>query len=240
MRCGVCGSGFSKISATHFGCSVARNKGEAVCGNRATIRRDKLERTVLGGLRNRLMDPAVYKAFADAFVSEWNRQVAAASGEAAKVGSELVRISGQIERLVDAVADGDVTGASIRARLETLEKRKEELTAALSEPAPVRPHLHPNLAEVYRQEIASLTEALDAEDATGAREMVRGLIESITIHAPAPDANSGRRVELRGKLAAMLALGRGGVGVPGLLAVQMEMVAGTYNHRELTLPVVLC
>jgi site-specific DNA recombinase len=29
MRCGVCGGGFSKISAAHFGCSTARNKGPA-------------------------------------------------------------------------------------------------------------------------------------------------------------------------------------------------------------------
>ncbi len=33
MRCGVCGGGFSKISAAHFGCSTSRNKGETVCGN---------------------------------------------------------------------------------------------------------------------------------------------------------------------------------------------------------------
>ena len=224
MRCGVCGSGFSKISAMHFGCSGARNKGEAVCVNRATIRCDKLERTVLDGLRNRLMDPAVYKTFAEAFVSEWNRQIAAVSGEGAKVRSELNRISSQIERLIDAVADGDVTGASIRARLEALEKRKAELAAELSTPAPTRPRLHPNLAEVYRQEIVSLADALDAEDAIGARDMVRGLIDSITINAPEPEGDAGRRVELRGKLAAMLALGRG---VSGVLAVQMEMVAGT-------------
>ena len=29
MRCGVCGGGFSKISAAHFGCSTARNKGDS-------------------------------------------------------------------------------------------------------------------------------------------------------------------------------------------------------------------
>lgn len=38
MRCGACGGGFAKISAHHFGCSTARNKG--TCGNLPTIRRD--------------------------------------------------------------------------------------------------------------------------------------------------------------------------------------------------------
>ena len=73
MRCGVCGGGFSKISEAHFGCSTARNKGETVCGNRLTIRRDALEATVMEGLRSRLMDPALFKVFAEEFAAEWNR-----------------------------------------------------------------------------------------------------------------------------------------------------------------------
>jgi site-specific DNA recombinase len=227
MRCGVCGAGFSKISASHFGCSGARNKGETVCTNRATIRCDILETTVLDGLRSRLMDPTVYKAFADAFVAEWNRQVAQDASASEGHRLELARVATQLERLVDAIADGGVAMATVRERLAKLEARKTELRASLAAPAASPPRLHPNLAKVYRQEIASLTEALEGEDALDAREAVRSLIESITIHAVEPTSDGKRRVELRGALAAMLALGRGGSAVPGLLAVQMEMVAGT-------------
>lgn len=53
-RCGCCGGGFSMISKTLLGCSTARNKG--TCDNRMTIRRDVLEKSVLNGLRTRLMD----------------------------------------------------------------------------------------------------------------------------------------------------------------------------------------
>ena len=60
MRCAVCGGGFSKISATHVGCSTARNKDPTVCANRLTVRRDILEDTVLSALRERLMDPEVF------------------------------------------------------------------------------------------------------------------------------------------------------------------------------------
>ena len=73
MRCGVCGGGFSKISSAHFGCSAARNKGPTVCANLRTIRRDELENTVLDALRERLMDPELFKEFARSFVAEWNR-----------------------------------------------------------------------------------------------------------------------------------------------------------------------
>jgi hypothetical protein len=80
MRCGLCGGGFSKISEAHFGCSTARNKGETVCGNRLTIRRDALEATVMEGLGSRLMDPDLFKVFADEFTAEWNRLQAEAGG----------------------------------------------------------------------------------------------------------------------------------------------------------------
>jgi site-specific DNA recombinase len=64
-RCGVCGGGFSMISAGHTGCSTARNKG--TCSNRMAIKRADLEDRVLGALKNKLMDPALFREFCDEF-----------------------------------------------------------------------------------------------------------------------------------------------------------------------------
>ncbi len=61
LKCGVCGDGFSKVSEKHYGCSAARNKG--ACGNRLTVRQDKLEGLVLSALQERLMDPALCEEF---------------------------------------------------------------------------------------------------------------------------------------------------------------------------------
>ena len=62
------------------------------------------------------------------------------------------------------------------------------------------PRLHPNVAAVYREKIAKLREALNAEDTrTEAAEMIRGLIEEIRL---VPE--EGRlRIELSGELAAL-------------------------------------
>ena len=57
MRCGVCGGGYTKISANLFGCAAARNKG--TCDNRLNIRTDALEDIVCVGLKQRLMDPDI-------------------------------------------------------------------------------------------------------------------------------------------------------------------------------------
>ena len=63
LTCEACGGGFSKISATHYGCSTARNKG--TCANRLRIAQNELEDMVLGALQLRLMDPELLKKFCE-------------------------------------------------------------------------------------------------------------------------------------------------------------------------------
>ena len=61
------------MSANHFGCSTARNKGPAACTNLLTIRGNVLEAEVLDGLATRLMDPDLFKVFVSEFTAEWNK-----------------------------------------------------------------------------------------------------------------------------------------------------------------------
>jgi hypothetical protein len=225
MRCGICGGGFSKISAAHFGCSTARNKGETVCGNRLSIRRDALEATVMDGLRNQLMDPDL-KVFAQEFAAEWNRLQAEAGANISRVRIERERVCRQIDRLVDALADGE-PAARLTGKLQELESRRFELESELATTALPAPRLHPNIAEVYRRKVEELHHALRQEDSGPARELVRGLVEAIVL---LPE--DGRlRVEVRGELAAILRLSgcaneKAPAGRPELLAEQIKVVAG--------------
>ena len=64
----VAACGFSKISAFHYGCSTARNKG--TCDNLLTVRREELEAKVLDGLRDQLMHPELVTTFIDGYGSK--------------------------------------------------------------------------------------------------------------------------------------------------------------------------
>ena len=142
MRCGVCGGGFSKISQEHFGCSTARNKGPTACTNRRAIRRDALENTVLSALRERLMDPDLYKVFAEVFTAEWNACQGNRAAEQAARAASLKRVQQQIERVVDAIADGTPM-AAVRERLTKLDQRRLALEAEIATAAAPAPRLHP-------------------------------------------------------------------------------------------------
>lgn len=180
MRCGNCGGGYSKCGAERFGCSAANNKGSTACTNRLTIRRDVLEDTVLSALRERLMDPEVFKEYVAGFTATWNRLQAEASAGLSAKRQELSRVEQQIGRAVDAILEGTAP-AALRERLSSLEGRKGELERELATTEAPAPRLHPNLAELYRKRVAELSEALSSDDGAEARELVRGLVEEIRL-----------------------------------------------------------
>src|SRR6516162_7426178 len=187
----------------------------------------------MDGLRSRLMDPDLFKVFAQDFAAEWNRLQADAQSTLDRVRSEHQRVCRQIDRLVDALADG-VSAARLRGRLSELERRRLELERELETAKAPAPRLHPNIAEVNRRKVEELHEALKAEDAGPARELVRGLVEAIVL---TPE-NGRLKVEVRGELAAILRLSglaneKASAGGPELLAEQIKLVAGARYQRYL-------
>ena len=65
------------------------------------------------------------------------------------------------------------------------------------------PRLHPNIADVYRQKVANLSDALnDERTCLGAAECIRELIQEIRL---VPE-NGKLRIELYGELAALINL----------------------------------
>jgi DNA invertase Pin-like site-specific DNA recombinase len=232
LQCGVCGGGMSVISASHVGCSTARNKGP--CANRKTIARADLERRILGALSGRLMDPELFEVFCEEFTAETNRLRAAAGQAIAERARELAKVTRDLDRLVQAILDG-APAATVKDRMAELEARKARLEAAQAREETPPPTLHPRMAEVYRAKASDLAAALSAPEArTGAAEILRGLIEAVVL---TPEAE-GYAIELRGDLAGILALAAAGndrtAGAFGPTAVsQVSLVAGARSGHDL-------
>jgi site-specific DNA recombinase len=74
LRCGICGGGVVTWNRVRIGCAAPRNKGAAVCDNLRNVRRDRLEATVLDGLRHHLMDPALMEVFCGEYTRHTNRR----------------------------------------------------------------------------------------------------------------------------------------------------------------------
>jgi DNA invertase Pin-like site-specific DNA recombinase len=229
LKCGVCGGGFSKISAHHYGCSTARNKG--TCSNLLTIRRDDLETTVLTGLRDQLMHPDCVKEFITEFHKEMNRLAAAQDTDQDRLTRDLAKTKRGLQNFIDAIKDG-IPGAAVKDEMIVLEKRRQELLHKLEHAPAPQPRLHRSLARLYRDKVDRLARALNEETTrTEAAEAIRALIEKICL-VP----NDGTlRIELFGELAALINLANGNTRSKENGA-QVTSVAGARKHLHRTNP----
>ena len=229
MKTSGAGGRYSKISASLFGCSTARNKG--TCANRLNIRRDVLEATILNGLKQHLMAPELVKEFAEAFIREANRLRGEERHTLAKLQSELTRCESRLKRIVAAIADGAPL-RTLRGELEELESRREHLERDIQTAPEQRPLFHPNLAEMYRKKLAELESLLSGETAVPeAIDQIRSLVEEIVVTPKSGEL----RIDLKCDLAAILSIANNKKpaeeNLDGLLA-QVKLVAGTRTQRE--------
>ncbi|MCB9978538.1 MAG: recombinase family protein [Rhodospirillales bacterium] len=201
VKCGCCGGGMSKMSNDHLGCSTARNQG--ICDNLLTIRRDRLEETVLKALKTHLMDPDLCQAFCDAYTKHLNRLRMEHNAKLAGYRAEQAKLIRRSKQMVDAVAEGFRT-PSLKKEMEENDARQQELEFLLSEQKESPVLVHPNMGLRYRQEIQRLIKLLRTpahrQEATG---MIRGLIDKIVL-TPKADGSKEMAIDLHGDLAGIL------------------------------------
>ena len=207
--------------------SAARNRG--TCANKKTIARKDVESRVLNGLQTRLMHPDLIQGYITTGQQAERRETLAARGEQER---RLAKVLRNIENIVTAITEG-MFHPSMKAKMDALEAERlglEAKLAALPEPEPVA--IHPGLPETYARKMADLAAALnDPEARPEAADLLRGLIESVTL-TPDADAPNGHLIELRGELGAILSLCDGGLGTNanarrgGAGVRQVTMVAG--------------
>ena len=200
LKCGVCNGNYTKISQNLFGCATARNKG--TCDNRLNIRTDAVEASILAGLKDHLMDPNLFKAFATEFIAEANRIRMEETADVDAARRDLGRVTQQIDKLVMAIADG-ADALPPNAKIKELEARQSQLRNRLADATDTEPFIHPNLAEIYRAKVANLSSLLeDPQHKAEAFDIIRGLIDQVRL---VPE-NGELRIDLRGELAGILSL----------------------------------
>ena len=203
LTCGCCGGGYTVVGKSHYGCANARNKG--TCDNRLTIRREDLENRILTGLKDQLLHPDLIAEFVSAYREEFNRLSAHATKGKAKAERDLAKVIRQIDRIVEAIAEGMFHDA-MKAKMDDLETRRAVLEADLVDASTELPVLlHPGLSEIYRGHVADLASALnDPEMKAESTSIIRGLLSEVRL---IPEGD-GLAIELVGELAGLLALGQ--------------------------------
>ncbi|MBD9522782.1 recombinase family protein [Ensifer sp. ENS02] len=185
IYCGCCGGSYSIRGADRFACSNHVNRRS--CPNGHGIQRKALERRVLIGVKDRLMEQGALAEALRAYADESDRldQERRVHSEGWK--SELTKVSRQIEHMVDAIADG-MNHPSLKEKLTSLEDRKKELIERLDDVEVLYaiPKIPPDASAIYASKVEHLLEALNQlEERSSAKEAIRNLIEKIIV-TPGP------------------------------------------------------
>ncbi|WP_235399180.1 recombinase family protein [Sphingomonas sp. SRS2] len=206
--CGICGGGYSVVTAHKMGCSRERDGGG--CTNSRMITVDRLEARVIGGLQEQMLDPELVSIY----VAEYHRASAEAATAARRDRAQIERrhaeASRKVDRLVAAVAEGGSDFAEIRAALGKARADRDRLAEDMRE---IEAHnvvaLHPSIIDDYRRQMDDLARTLtgDADNREEAAPVLRSLIERITVK-PA-EGPRGVEIEITGRLANILALAAG-------------------------------
>lgn len=195
-RCASCGCGYTMFNRSRLACTGARDRG--ICSNRLTIAREDVERRVLLAVQNRLFRAEPFEAFCRRLnerlreLRQQERSAFAADAE------EVATIDRQVAKLIQAIKDG-VPASIVRDELVALEQRKEQLAARPV--LPEGPFIEPNAADLYREKVAGLQEALSQpESRTQAASLLRNFVDEIRL---TPDAGE-LAIAVKGNLAGVL------------------------------------
>ena len=180
-------------------CSIRRERGVNACTEGRSVRSALVESRVVTAVQGLLLDPAIVEAAVrehQALSADRQRK---AQGERQAWDKELGEVKRRAIRLIDQVADGELSGAAVKDRLAQLERRRAELEALLQEwsdePAVVA--LHPAAPARYRRLVERLLEVLDQPETleiAAARDAFRAMIRSVTVTAR-PDSGHDLRAE---------------------------------------------
>ena len=183
--------------------SDAHRKGTCSC--EASFNRKSIESRVLAGLKERPVTPELVSIFVREFQDEYARLLAERTSQQSDIERKLNEADRKLKAMTAAIEDGFYQ-ANMKTRMTALVAQKAALTEQTTpQKSTDSDFVHPRLHEIYARKIATLQEMLDGDDADTARELIRSMIEKVTITSGARP--EGYSAVLHGELAAILAVG---------------------------------
>ncbi len=211
LRCGTCGAGMSTNGKDKSGCIRIRCSADTesgTCPDPKTFYLDTVEKAVLSGLTAEMRHPDVIAEYVRTYHEERKRLSAEADATRSRLERQLGELTGNIDRLVDAIAKGHGDPAVLGPRSTALYEEKKRIRAELdAAPSPTEViALHPAVLARYEEQLTNLHEALDRGTRTGdseCAEATRDLVETVTVFRD-PSKLGGIEVEIVGRLTALL------------------------------------
>lgn len=213
--CGVCGKKYAVVSDKLSCIGSAR---EGTCTNRRRVAREDLEDLTMSGLKGRLLRPELIEPYLAEYRAEVERANAEQALKAEAGIARLKELERQIANIMDAVGRGQAQGPGVDLMMKELDRLEAE-RQRFERQTKVKQRVEPPVmeAEAVIARLDALLEDLstalagDDREAGRARDVIRSLIERVTINPIEIDRPDKRgagpvRITVEGRMAALLDL----------------------------------
>ncbi len=186
LRCSGCGGPMVAIDRYRYGCNIHNDRGDAVCGNRLTVRRDRVEARLIAELRAELLTGDAVEELQTAVRDVLAERVVASRGASASLRSRLEALNREITRLVDAIASIGLS-AALAARLKVAETEQaavaRQVHSAENEAAAPAALLADAVTRYHQLVLNLRTVLAEEEDRARTRALLQELIGPVVIGA---------------------------------------------------------
>jgi hypothetical protein len=187
LRCGKCGSGMAVRGKDRKGERIicVQHKETKTCDHGRNYYIADIEKAVLNGLRDNLLDGAAVARYLETYTAERKRLAREGVDRRRTLERRLGELERQIKRTMDALQAGDDDVKPYADAINAAERERKLVAAELAEltkPAEVIT-LHPATVAGYRAKVETMAAKLREEDRPAAdlRDGVRELIHKITV-----------------------------------------------------------
>ena len=204
VRCHSCGGGMSikdgQGEARRITCTNHHANG--TCQSNRTYYLSRIERAVVGRVRDELEHPEALSEYARTYNTERRRLTRQARDSEGENRAELAKVTADLDRAVEAVISGTMSQGTAAPHIARLEARKAALEGMVQEAeagsAPVT--IHSRSVARYRAQVRALAQEIEkaaVRGDMGPAEAFRKLVTSVTIQP-------NYEVEITGNLAPLL------------------------------------
>jgi site-specific DNA recombinase len=184
LRCGACGAlmaihGGGDGDRRYYRCS--RANATHACDNRLSLRELDARTTLVGAIRDELLDRDVLADTLDAIAEALREESGTAADERTQRLARLARAETKIRRLVEAIADGGSAALTARIRELEAEARAERAAIAALDAAPSPDDL-PTPDEAL-DAVRELVDVLADGDIAAGRERLRACLSGGAVRA---------------------------------------------------------
>jgi hypothetical protein len=201
LHCGSCGGPMVGDRGLYL-CVRAKRK-EVACSN-AGISAARIERYVLGQVRDVLLSQIHFEAVVQAVREAYRDEIDESGRDRARMLRRLEQVQSQLDRLVDLYTAGSIDPETIERKAGALSREKADLEARIRDTEKVGAALD-CVAEIVteeevRRQVARFEDCVSDENREDLRAFLRELVEKVEVTGKKGDRHKRRKVKILGTI----------------------------------------